>query len=172
MKKNIFYFLFSLSLLQSCCPQSYEDAVYDSYKSYSGHTKDVIIYRDSFECDTIIDGWHIRYKNIVNEDVVQNKHIDDITPFADYSLIILLRKNDRLVFKTHEFRAKDFDVFDGHPEKYQLTSSTLTHVTKKEVVIENFFLMPDSDWGALIRMHFYDNGDLEWEDVDYWSDAW
>lgn len=145
---------------------------FEQIKPYM-HPKDVAC--DALSgVDTTINQFHLRYKWMPNEDIIQRNYTDTVIKYADNSLYIDVDYGGRKIITAKEIRKNGLgeltNLFQPLSD-YQLYGVSIEHATDSTLTLQFGIYMPDTDVGDSIELNITRDGETTFSLVPYISDS-
>jgi hypothetical protein len=111
-----------------------------------------VVHFNTVKVDTIIEDIHISYVVRDNNGIVSARSYDDkrnpvITNYADRSVFISLKRNNKNILSNREIKKTDFRSIISNKKinKYNITSFQIETITKKGISFFVNICIPDTD---------------------------
>jgi hypothetical protein len=188
MKRSIYSTLLCVGFILSSCNQGNKNSLRiiekdiiskrdsdlkkDSIDNKSKN-KNNIVHFSPIKVDTIIGDIHISYLIQDNENIISTTSYDDkgnisITSFADRSVFISLRKNNKNILLNKEIKKTDFVSIIPRKEinKYKLSSFQITKIDNEEVTFFVNYCVPDTDDCYALNLVISNDGAFTVKQID------
>lgn len=188
MKRSIFITLLCVCFVLSSCNQGNKSSLRITEKdtiskrdsdlkkdSLAKKSKDKnnTVHFSPIKVDTIIGDVHISYLIKDNENIVSTTSFDDkgnvsITSYADRSVFISLRKNNKNILLNKEIKKTDFISIIPRKEinKYKLSSFQITKVDNEGVIFFVNICVPDTDNCFALNLVISNDGTFSVKQID------
>lgn len=140
----------------------------DNFMLLKAENQSVDDVTDEITVDTIINGWHIRFKQLPNERVI-SRHFD----YADNSLFVDLEYNGFKIVDCKEFRSENFIPENDTITAYQLYGSSISQVEDSVITLSFVCCIPDTDIGYDVSLKFDTQGTYSYKvtyTIDFYSE--
>jgi len=188
MKRSIISILLCVSFILSSCNQGNKNSLRIIEKNtifkrdndlkkvslaIKSKDKNNIVHFSQIKVDSIIGDIHISYIIRDNQNIVSTSSFDDkgnasITNFADRSVFISLRKNNKNILLNKEIKKTDFLSIIPRKEinKYKLSSFQITKVDNECVIFFVNICVPDTDNCYALNLVISNDGAFTIKQID------
>lgn len=148
---------------------------FDDLQPYA-HSQDVIC-NTPVSVDTLINQFHVRYKWLPNEDIIQQSTwIDNggdvresLCKYADNSLYIDAYYDERKIVSVRKICKEDLKDIILSPveiDKFQIHEPYIEAVTDSTFILNFGLFMPDTDVGSMIELLIANDGRISFSNID------